>query len=450
MIWTAWLLSISAYGWYQVFTFNEKVLYDPATGFAGMLMLALLPTFLGFISNRYLLKSQPTVLKLVLSNSMQYLLYSGGLIWGNLLWCGIFTLPTAVPVDWKIYIFFPALWQLLSWLIGAYYCLNFNQCANPSLHLKTVEISLLLFTTVLFLLSFIGLPGVLLGGLIGCWFILFTVTLALWGANFTAAAVPRLDIIFIHAVVPFLAAVIFFFIFFSREALQLLLSIQRGIISAWLLFVRLLDSFLGKPPETNYTPEYGSAPFLPQGGGELQELSTWWLVPLILIGFILLVVCFRELIKLLYMHLSAHSMPASNRTVLPGLRAVGYRFVQLLKLFSQQVITWLKITAGKLRDEIKRRVRYLLSSPDPYLQIVRSYEAFLRLGQKAGCGKKAWETPLEYARRFIQSAPKHAAAEREVIQLTNLFLEAHYRNKPVSREQSDRGRMYLQRLRSLL
>jgi hypothetical protein len=71
----------------------------------------------------------------------------------------------------------------------------------------------------------------------------------------------------------------------------------------------------------------------------------------------------------------------------------------------------------------------------------------LRWAGKYGLFRKLGETPLEFACRLEKSSRINPCPREEIIELTEIFLLAHYGHRPVSREQGERSQALLKKIR---
>ncbi|KJS10352.1 MAG: hypothetical protein VR67_18825 [Peptococcaceae bacterium BRH_c8a] len=443
MSWAALLLSVTGYSWYLVFAYMTYATYPGLwTGLAGLFCLALLPTVLGFTINRSLLASGPTVLKLVLINLLLYLLYTGLTALGSVMIADYLFWNPPHSLTRAAYLF-PSAWQLLAWLIGTYYVFqtaDIKAAAQPT-GIKTVETSLVLVIPAIFLLTYMGFAGPLLIILVAGWFLALALTLAIEGTGVTATSVIRYDIVLFHALVPPLAAIILCAAAFLGE-IRSVLQAARGALFALLAYlVKLLDMLFPPLPESNVVlPEMASPP-MPTGGAEnVQEPASWFIYIIIGLGLLLLIPILRGLLGLLRIRLGAvPRLPQKRyspfRALLQVWRWLITLVCSLLKIFAP-LVTRLKALAGGLRQKIKTILNRWLPAKTPGQKIFRSYEAFLRLGRRAGCPRQIYETPLEYARRLQTATTKQPYPGAEISRLTGLFLEASYSKKPLSWQQA--------------
>ena len=442
MSWAALLLSITGYSWYLIFVYMTYAT-NPGlgTGLAGLFVLALLPTCLGFTLNRSLLASGPTVLKLVLLNLLPYLLYTGLTALGSVMVADYLFWNPPQPLPWTAYLF-PSAWQLLGWLGGTYYIFQTTNltAAARSTGIKTVETSLVLVMPAIFLLTYMGFAGPLLIILVAGWFLAVALTLAVEGTGVTAASVIRYDIVLFHAIVPPLAAIILFAAAFLGE-IRSLLQAARGALFALLGYlVKLLDMLFPPLPESNIVLPEMPPPPMPAGGSEnVPEPASWFIYIIIGLG-LLLIPILQGLLSLLKIRLGAvPRLPQRRYSPFRALLQVWRWLItlacSLLKIFAP-LVTRLKALAGWLRQKIKTILNRWLPAKTPGQKIFRSYEAFLRLGRRAGCPRQIYETPLEYARRLQKATAKQPYPDAEISRLTDLFLEARYSNKLLNWQQA--------------
>jgi len=328
-------------------------------------------------------------------------------------------------LDWKVYLL-PFIWQLISWLTGTYYALNSAALANhrPS-NIRAAEISLIMIIPAVFILTFQGFSVSLLVMIIACWFLALNLTLAVEGRDTNEASVFRYELVFLHALIPAIAAIILFIIAFFGEIRDLFLAAQQGIIALWNLIVTLLNLLFSKPPEVDinsydFPAFYAKPEREPEVAAQVSPL--WFIIPLLILAIPPLLALINGLIKLLRMRLgSQQTFTAKRYSFIRSLfqvwkylfLLVGHMFKQILKL-----IALMKDTGKKILIKITQLIKRWLPPRTPYHKVFRSYEAFLRWGRKSGFPQKPGETPLEYARRLQKSAPTHSHPYEEINQQT--------------------------------
>lgn len=461
MIWAATLLSVSGYCWYLVFAYicsaNGSANYPGfGAGLAGFLLLAVLPTFIGFFSNRSLLTTGPTVLKLAIINLLQYLLYAALTVLAGTLVKAHLLKTSPELLYWKAYLF-PSSWQLLSWLCGLYFVFKATgpEAVDRPANIQALEISLVLVIPAVFLLTYNGFPASLLMLLITCWFMTLALTLAVEGTGFSAASVIRYDLIIFHAVIPSLAAVIIFLAAFWGQVRSLLQTAQKALVALWALLIYLLKLIpAGSPAAPLPDPGITS---LSMKAGEMEQvprMPLWFYAPFIALGLLLLFIGLWGLINLLKTRLSAAPRtPQRKYSLFRGL-AQFWRWLAVLawKLLTScwGLFKWICVPVGKLRQKIMVVLRGLLPAKTPDQKIFRVYEIFLRLGRRFGCPRKTCETPLEYVRRLQTSGKIELFPGEEVEELTSLFLKARYSHEPVSWQQAAISEQLLKIIRSKL
>jgi hypothetical protein len=444
MIWRAYLLSVSVYSWYLLSVIKGDPTFVTRGVFPGLLVLALIPTFLGFVSSRHLLKFELTLMKLLSSHLLINTLYIGIIAAGNVWMGNLLPLPGGLKGPGPLLAVF---WQSLAWALGAYYALEFSGISGlVSGSIKTMEIGLAIFIPAVFLLSFSEMPLLSLCLILLCWFVAFTLSLTL-----AEPAVPApWGIIYINGLIPLTVAIVIFCLAFSQGVHQLFLSGKELLTSWWFILAEILDRFLGRPPEMDLSGQghlFASA--APEQGGGIQELSLWWLMPFSIIGLCLMVLLVQELFRVLKFRLTHRNKAALGCRLDNSPRRA---FMGVLKnLTGSFLLLFRKLKSG-LSDWANRAKKLLYSllpaGQTPYLKIRRHYWSFLRLGRKLGYKKNPWETPLEYARRFSQSSREHGAVEKEILLFSQLFSRAEYGNDPVSRQQGAEGERLWKRIKA--
>jgi len=452
MIWSPLLIGVSSYSWYLVIAFNSSVGFPNSwIGLIGLVFFVIIPTLLSFTFNRNILSSNPMVLRIILVNLLQYLVYTGLITTGNIF---INSYPLAISqefLNWKAYIL-PSFWQLISWLLGAYYALNSATItAQRPNNIKAVEISLILIIPTIFLLTFQGFPVTLLLIIIVCWFLTLTLTLAVEGKDTTAASAFRYELVFLHALIPTVAAILFFIIAFYGEIRLLLIAAQQGLLNLLNLFAAFLDWLFSKPPEISPN-DYNAPVFKIRPEREVmgQQLPFWFIILLLILAIPLIIALLQGLIRLLKMRLgSQHFFPSKGysytRSILQMWKYLFLLVGCILKK-SLKVFAFFKIMGGKFLKKINQMLKRWLPAKTPYHMVFRSYKAFLRWGRKSGLSRKSDETPLEYAKRLEKSAKIQPYPYKEISQLTSIFLEAHYSNKPVSWQQGEKSKALLKKI----
>jgi hypothetical protein len=423
MIWPAILLSISSYGWYLVFAYSTSMAYPNfGTGVLGLFSLGIIPVIVSFAANRRFLASGPTIFKVTLLNFLYYLLYASLTTLPGALAGSGFLFFALSPLSWAVYIL-PWTWQLFSWLLGTYFYYHSAEFspAAPISNVKVAEISLGIMIPAIFLITFMGFSLPLPLTTIAFWFIAFTLALALAGEGITRISIVRPDIIFFHALVPSLAAIIIFFAAFSREIHLLLLTMQKTFMAFLMYIVNLLTWLLGKPTPADFEPPLNTSfgP-LPEERALAEAAPLWVFLPFLVLA----------LIKLLKTRLRPVTVCAGKApSPLSAFRQIWKWFVvlirNLLKL-SCKLVEVITTMAGKVKTKLIRLLHRWLPARTPYQQILRSYEKFLRFGRKSGHPRKAFETPLEYALRLQDVSPKKPFPDVEIRQLTNLFMATYY------------------------
>ncbi|KJS84169.1 MAG: hypothetical protein JM58_11545 [Peptococcaceae bacterium BICA1-8] len=453
MIWAALLLSISSYSWYLIFAFNSSASSpDFWIGLMGLVFLVIIPTLLGLTINRNILASNPMVIRIILVNLLQYLLYTGLVTLGSIIINNYLLGISRELLNWTAFIL-PFVWQLMSWLFGTYYALSSAVVAayRPS-NIKAVEISLILIIPAVFILTFKGFPVTLLLMIIVCWFLTLTLTLAVEGKDTSRASVFRYELVFLHALIPTLAAIIFFIIAFYGELRYLLVAAQERILTLWNLFVMFLDWLFSEPAEIS-TNDYNFPAFniRPEREVMAQELPSWFIISLLILAIPLFIALIRALIRLFKMRLgSQQTSPRKGYSFTRSLRQMWtYFFLLLGDLLKESLKIYIlfKVIVGKFLKKIRQMLRRWLPAKTPYHMVFRSYEAFLGWGRKSCFSRKPGETPLEYVNRLEKSAKIQPFPSEEISQLTSIFLEAHYSNKPVSWQQGEKSKVLLKKIR---
>ncbi|NLG33146.1 MAG: DUF4129 domain-containing protein [Syntrophomonadaceae bacterium] len=113
-------------------------------------------------------------------------------------------------------------------------------------------------------------------------------------------------------------------------------------------------------------------------------------------------------------------------------------------------------------NKISTRCRLILSSiqhkfkacffeiPTPYYRVFRSYQNLLKTGQKYGFAKKPSETPLEYGLRITWAETNPLFPKAEILDLTHLFLKAHYSRYGVNHGDAETSEGLLRTINSRL
>lgn len=457
MIWAATLLSISGYSWYLVLHYHLFAFFPSLwAALTGLVFLAVLPTWLGFFRNRALLASRPTVFKMLVVNIVQLALYAALLVAGNYLGKNYF-FPAWVLKGSDLLLPFSCL--LFSWLCGTFFLLNHSlpTTLQPDtqrpVNVKVMEQSLVIILTAVYLLTFMGIPALLLFLIICAWFFILNLSLAVEGRG-AAAPVLRFDIVLLHFLLPLMVALVFLVLAFSAEARFLLLAAQKAILTLIGLLLKLLGLlFSNSPGSTASSPDLNIVvPIMPEQAQQNQEVPLWLLFVFLTLGLLLASFLLYSLIKLLKSTLnltpiSGNTRRSLRRSKLPLLR----RLLSLVRYLIRRCFHYLSKASTMLRkllQYIKKILSRWLPAKTPSQGIFRSYETFLILAQKSGYPRKNSETPLEFAGRLEKSIAGKSFPSEEIRRLTSLFLEAHYSNKPACRQQAAESVDLLARIRS--
>lgn len=455
MIWAAMLWSISSYSWYLLIALNRTANHpNPWTGFTGLILVAILPTFLGFTANRSLLATGPTVLKAIGINARDYLLYAGLTVAGGILTRHFLSLPFPNPLEWADYIF-PSFWQFISWCYGMHFGINYAELrkADRPAAIKAAEIGLILVVPAIFLLTFAGFPSSSLTMIILCWFIILALALTVEGSDWNKSSVICYDMVVFHAVVPTVVSVILFAMFFLRGTHSLMTAIKRAVIALLGLILHLLELLFSKVPEPGrLNPDILGLTIGMEAPVPVKEPSVWVIALFLVVMLIILIPLVYNLIRWLKVRLHPVSplpqapFPSSFLQIIRWLvRLVRNLAQEILNLFSR-----LRTLVAALQLKLKIMLRRWLPAQTPYQQIVRSYEAFLSLGRKTGCRRRTCETPLEYAQRLEQSTRQLVFPLKEINYLTSLFLEARYSDHLINWQQATECETLVNTIRSTL
>lgn len=438
MIRPALMLTLSGYGWYLIFTHTYPFgLPAYGCGLAGLIFVAVLPVLFGFAAARNTVTGGPTVLKLVLVTFLQYLIYALAVALGFAVFAGYYQIASFLP---------PALWQLLCWTGGSYAAVSPPQPAgrDRSAHLRAVETSLLLMIPVVFLLTFMDYPTMLVLTLALSWFTALAFTLALAGINVLDRTVIRHDLIALHILIPLITAALLFYLAFSRE-MHLFLQTARetlGTVIRYLLY--LLDLLFSRKSYGDVVLREMNDPVPPARPEMLfpeRELPFWILLPLLVVAAGGLFIALRALLELLRTRLKPPPAVSTRRfSFWEFFLQICSRLTALLKNLLEQIITLfeiLQILLHRARLKIAGIIRSFMPAGTPSEEIVRSYRRFLRWGRRRGCPYRFTETPLEYAVRLRNTARKRAYPGIEIERLTSIFLETRYGCQPANSQQSE-------------
>ena len=434
MIWAALVLSISGYGWYLAFASNHPFLpLDPVSGLGWLLVLSILPTWLGFRSNRNLLSTQPTGLKIILVNILQTLLYYVSI---TLFAYRALTMPETAT--YSAYIL-TAIWQFLSWLCDAYFAFNADFPGGQN-HIRVVEISLVLTISAVFLLTFMAVPPSILIMLVMGWFIAMTMTLAVAGKDSTTTTVVRYDIIFFHGLIPGVVAVILFGLVFSAQFRLLFKAAQGALAYLWHFILYLLELISPPLPETNYTPSPLQMGILEPGRAQgMQEVPTWLVFLIFALAILFFCLALGGLLKLLRTRFG-------SSTSLPPRKTYRWqRLVVTLRQWLPALCSQWKTAFTKFQKRIQAALRRWLPARTPEQKIMGCYEAFLRLGLCHGCFRRAAETPWEYAERLMNTT-RGQLVPANINRLHDIFLEARYSKRQPSWQQAEECEALLQKI----
>ncbi|HZK18064.1 MAG TPA: DUF4129 domain-containing protein, partial [Clostridia bacterium] len=78
------------------------------------------------------------------------------------------------------------------------------------------------------------------------------------------------------------------------------------------------------------------------------------------------------------------------------------------------------------------------------------YEDFLNRGKRSGHPRDPWETPLEYAERLRECYREVVFPNKEIGQLTDIFVKAHYGREPVNDQQVQQSEALFNKIRQSL
>jgi hypothetical protein len=447
MIWTALLMSITGFCWYLITAIDSSVVGDNIyLGFVLLFVISFFPTLAGYASNSGLLLSNPTVLRVIAANVLFDTVYIALVAFAWLL----FSASSAVFQYWPLgrQDLVPAcIWQFICWAIGSYYAIKSNAATaeRPS-NIKAAEISVILMIPAIFLMTFKGIPVSLCLIIIGLWFLALTITLAVEGKDIKIGPVFHYELVFSHAFVSFAVAVILFVIAFFGQVRRLLLAAQQGILALWYLFGFIMDWLLSKLPdvESDYLDQF-IFNFKPEREIARHSPSRWFLIPLAFLAIPITVSLIRALVRFLKMRLGPR----------PVIKTGGFSLFKMLLrlglciiLFVYNLYGLIRTYAIKLFAGIGNMIVAYLPARTPYQKVYRCYQAFLRWGRRYGLSRKPAETPSEYALRLKRHFGDKPCPIEEINQLTSIFLEAHYRNRPIDWDLGQRSYTLLRKIRS--
>lgn len=432
MIKAALMFCVSLSGWFFVINANSFAVYpDFKTAFSQFLFLALVPTLFAYLFNRQLFCKAPTIFKAALVNILLFLLYTGLTVGGS------YSLPEIRPLLFsgsggRGMVCFYSVWQFINWISG----LNTSYKAGAGIEIGQAGIIFLGLLAVpsVFILTWMGFSPAPLLLLIGGWFFTLAFSLATIGGGNREKPDFRYDIIIFHLIISCLVAAFFFIMVFSAEAYQLLLGAQKAMLVLLDYLHRLLyylDFLLPK-----HSPQYSDPSSLtfkvPQEAP--GEPSPYWRILYIILVIIILIRCLIGFIQLLITRLKPAKKPLAGSTF-SFLAFLGY-FIQLLKLAPPAVmkapaviLSWIKKGITALWRKVRGVVQSYLPPKTPDQAISRSYYSLLRWGRRAGCPRKASETPLEYTARLIKAIGGEACPGAEIQRLTIYYLETCYRRE---------------------
>lgn len=443
MIWAALLLSVSGFSWFLTVAINSPA--DTSPFIYGLIMLvvvAIIPTLLGFNLNRRLLASNPMVVKIIIINLLLHLVYCGIIAIGSKL---IF--PELFNRQAYIFYYF---WLLVFWLIGTVYAHISSLASAPPSNVRAVEISLILIIPAVFLLTFKGLPISILLTVIAIWFLILTVTLAIEGRG-KGESDFRFELVFFQALITVALAGIFFIIAFYGQMRLILLKLKEGVITLWHLLIGFLNRLFSEQPEVD-PQEYSSPVAIPN----LEEIAARdFPISLIIIsaiiGIILLGLLMWALIKLMRMRLNFPQVSSGEKhSFIKSLAQLGKYLISLIKYLFQEnlkVFRFMQLISAKVLKRIGLIIKDFLPARTPYQKVFRSYKALVRWGGRMGFFRRQGETPLEFTRRLENSTGIKPYPGKEINELTAIFLEAQYSDKPVSLEKGERSQMLLKRIK---
>jgi hypothetical protein len=417
----------------------------PWASVSGLLVLGLIPTWLGFKISEKILNFGSTVLKFGLLNFFGYFFYSAFLV--GLCWL-IPKLGLPIGPEYQslaLYIFI-LVCLALSWTIGVYFLLQppVSSQLSRSLGIKVFEVSSALVIPAVYLLISIGLSNLTLTIIITCWFIALALTLALEASN-SMQIKPRYDIVAFHALVPYVVAIFLFVVLFSGEAHQLMESALKLISAAVLAIFEFLDSHLKlvtHSQPTNFEP--GNIPGTSDSVPMAREISPWFFLPIWLFGGFLMVFIVKGLVQFLKSGLSLKTLPTQP------FNPYNSRQYSVWKMF---ILWWNKISTRcrlALRSIHHKFKACFFKNPTPYYRVFRSYQNLLKTGQKYGFAKNPSETPLEYGLRITWAETNPLFPKAEILALTHLFLKAHYSRQGVNHGDAETSEGLLRTINSRL
>ena len=441
---SALLISISVYGWFLVFSHEQTAFMPGLTlGIAGIFLVALLPTLLGYSLNRHILVKKRTVWQVLLFNLAAYSFLPGILLLQSR-WAG--------HSGW-INLVLPMFWQALSWYLGYFFlCREGEQENEGLLRGGLLEGSLFLMVPFVFLAAFMGINSAWVAALIAIWFLFLLMALAPAASGRENGRI-NFGLLFIQAAVPALSVVFLSLVVYSNQARDAFRGVMNLLVSLLIFIIDLLTRiFSGR------VPEEGESPFaihfdyreVSEAAGEIPSWFTLFFFILLLafLGFTL----WRFLLWLLGTVETGGRKPKEREKlrlwdILRATLGNIYVLLVLLLKLPLKIVTALVFITTRLGGYVRDKILRILPPRTAGQQISRCYESFLRWGKRKGFPRLADETPLEYAKKWQQlSIP---TGKNDIIRFTEIFQDFYYGNKEPGRELGRECLELLRRIRKI-
>ena len=98
------------------------------------------------------------------------------------------------------------------------------------------------------------------------------------------------------------------------------------------------------------------------------------------------------------------------------------------------------------RKKIRQSSLWIKQMP-PRLAIIKTYTDWIQWNQRHGFRRKDSQTPLEYAKAYVQSNPDIAEQAELISKFTNIFIQARYAHGPVEKDQAQRAQYLSKQLK---
>lgn len=439
MIRSAALLSVTGYAWYTVFAFNEQTGYpDLGTAILQLVLFCLMSTLLGYYITRKILVSGPTLFKLVRLNIFYFLLYTLLVSGSNSILIHNYPLG-AIWLGGGTFDFLASFWQLLSWLLGAFPLIaSAESGVAPLPPLRSVEISLLVIPAI-FLLTYMNFPPLVILLVIISWFAALCLTLLTAGLNSQETVSFRYDIILIHSIVPCLLAFVLFLTAFSAEAFQVLLGLQKALFTLLAYLLKLLDSLFGNPSQTPYSPGNPYSYTMPEEGRTPFQSPDLLIILIAALAALFIVLAILHLIKLFRMRVAPVSAAPYTLVRPPfSLKRILHSILLFLYNSSRSFLLLLKKSYRKTLRTLTAAIKGFLPPQTPTEAVCRCYRRFLFLAIRSRLPRRKSETPLEYVLRLQDNGRVTPSSLKEILELTQHYLETCYSTKPADWDRAKR------------